>query len=268
MKDQENIALRRMHTVLTKTGQHSRLEAAQDQPKRFQAWAIPKLPSFRGTSSSGLITQLIKPWFGAPDRAGPIPPNRIGSGRIRCAARPMRPDPFLAGGSSPMRCDPARHCRIGRDPPDTLKKCRRCAAHRDSTVPFLHFSVIFFVYGLDLVVLQMLVVTVVVTVEVEVVMVVRAEEEVRVVREEEVRVVREEEVACQSQRSNFFGVQHKIAVMVPHFGTIEGKGFHLAVKEEWCINISMTIKTTNSLAWRTTTDDVYISLTSYLPQIN
>ncbi|MQL73282.1 hypothetical protein Taro_005640 [Colocasia esculenta] len=33
----------------------------------------------------------------------------------------MRPDPFLAGGSSPMRCNPARHCRIGRDPPDTLK---------------------------------------------------------------------------------------------------------------------------------------------------
>ncbi|MQL70911.1 hypothetical protein Taro_003221 [Colocasia esculenta] len=35
-----------------------------------------------------------------------------------------------------MRCDPSRHCRIGRDPPDTLKGCRRCAAHRDSTVPF------------------------------------------------------------------------------------------------------------------------------------
>ncbi|MQM11258.1 hypothetical protein Taro_044164, partial [Colocasia esculenta] len=40
------------------------------------------------------------------------------------------------------------------------------------------------------------------------------------------------EVAWHSQRSNFFGVQHKIAVMVPHFGTIEGKGFHLTVKEE------------------------------------
>ncbi|MQL72346.1 hypothetical protein Taro_004687 [Colocasia esculenta] len=84
------------------------------------------------------------------------------------------------------------------------------------------------------VVLQMLVVTVVVTVEVEVVTVVRAEE---------VRVVREEEVAWHSQRSNFFGVQHKIAVMVPHFGTIEGKGFHLTVKEEvnqW-IPIVMTV---------------------------
>ncbi|MQL73376.1 hypothetical protein Taro_005714 [Colocasia esculenta] len=93
------------------------------------------------------------------------------------------------------------------------------------------------------VVLQMLVVTVVVTVEVEVVTVVRAEEEVRVVREEEVRVVREEEVAWHSQRSNFMGVQHKIVVMVPQCGTIEDRSLDLAVKQEvhqW-IPIAMTL---------------------------
>ncbi|MQL99183.1 hypothetical protein Taro_031906 [Colocasia esculenta] len=129
---------------------------------------------------------------------------------------PDAPRSLLSRRIEPDAMRSARHCRIGRDPPDTLKGCRFYRAFK--------------------VVLQMLVVTVVVTV-------VRAEEEVRVVREEEVRVVREEEVAWHSQRSNFFGVQHKIAVMVPHFGTIEGKGFHLAVKEEvnqW-IPIVMTL---------------------------
>ncbi|MQL95293.1 hypothetical protein Taro_027960 [Colocasia esculenta] len=59
------------------------------------------------------------------------------------------------------------------------------------------------------VLLQMLEVAVVVTVEVEGVTVVREEEMVTVVREEEV-------VGWHSQRSNFFGVQHKILVIVLH----------------------------------------------------
>ncbi|MQL69069.1 hypothetical protein Taro_001339 [Colocasia esculenta] len=89
------------------------------------------------------------------------------------------------------------------------------------------------------VLLQMLEVTVVVTVEVEVV------EVVTVVREEEmVTVVREEEVVgWHSQRSNFFGMQPKILVMVPHCGTTKGRSLDLAVKQEvhqW-IPIAMTL---------------------------
>ncbi|MQL74711.1 hypothetical protein Taro_007084 [Colocasia esculenta] len=92
--------------------------------------------------------------------------------------------------------------------------------------------------GGRVVLLQMLEVTVVVTVEVEV-------EVVTVVGEEEmVTVVREEEVVgWHSQRSNFIGVQHKIVVMVPHCGTIEGRSLDLAVKQEvhqW-IPIAMTL---------------------------
>ncbi|MQM11229.1 hypothetical protein Taro_044134 [Colocasia esculenta] len=85
------------------------------------------------------------------------------------------------------------------------------------------------------VLLQMLEVTVVVTMEVEV---------VTMVREEMVTVVREEEVVrWHSKRSNFFGVQPKILVMVPQCGTIEGRSLDLAVKQEvhqW-IPIAMTL---------------------------
>ncbi|MQL90686.1 hypothetical protein Taro_023278 [Colocasia esculenta] len=77
----------------------------------------------------------------------------------------------------------------------------------------------------NVVLLQMLEVTVVVTMEVEVVTVVREKEIVTVVREEE-------EVEWHSQRSNFIGVQHKIVVMMPHYSTIEGRSLHLAVKQE------------------------------------
>ncbi|MQL68408.1 hypothetical protein Taro_000691 [Colocasia esculenta] len=74
------------------------------------------------------------------------------------------------------------------------------------------------------VLLQMLEVTVVVTMEVEmeVVTVVREEEMVTMVREEEV-------VGWHSHRSNFFGVQPKILVMVPQYGTIEDRSLDLAV---------------------------------------
>ncbi|MQL89618.1 hypothetical protein Taro_022190 [Colocasia esculenta] len=75
-----------------------------------------------------------KVWCAGSSRADLPESHRIKEDPMR--GSPDAPDPFLAGGSSPMRCDPARHCRIGRDPPDTLKGCRRCAAHRDSTVPF------------------------------------------------------------------------------------------------------------------------------------
>ncbi|MQL94079.1 hypothetical protein Taro_026734 [Colocasia esculenta] len=73
----------------------------------------------------------------------------------------------------------------------------------------------------------MLEVTVVVTVEVEVevVTVVRKEEMVTVVREEEV-------VGWHSQRSNFFGVQPKILVIVPHCSITEGRSLDLAVMQE------------------------------------
>ncbi|MQL99451.1 hypothetical protein Taro_032175, partial [Colocasia esculenta] len=75
---------------------------------------------------------LGKVWRAGSSRADPPESHRIREDPMRSS--PDAPDPFLAGGSSPMRCDPARHCRIGRDPPDTLKGCRRCAAHRDSTI--------------------------------------------------------------------------------------------------------------------------------------
>ncbi|MQL90355.1 hypothetical protein Taro_022945 [Colocasia esculenta] len=91
-----------------------------------------------------------------------------------------------------------------------------------------------------MVLLQMLEVTVVVTVEVEVevevVTVVRKEEMVTVVREEEV-------VGWHSQRNNFFGVQPKILVMVPHCSTTEGRSLDLAVMQkvqQW-IPIAMTL---------------------------
>ncbi|MQL94876.1 hypothetical protein Taro_027538 [Colocasia esculenta] len=90
--------------------------------------------------------------------------------------------------------------------------------------------------GGRVVLLQMLEVTVVVTVEVEVVTVVREEEMVTMIKEEEV-------VGWNSHRSNFMGVQHKIVVMVPQCGTIEGRSLDLAVKQEvhqW-IPIAMTL---------------------------
>ncbi|MQL98371.1 hypothetical protein Taro_031074 [Colocasia esculenta] len=77
----------------------------------------------------------------------------------------------------------------------------------------------------EVVLLQMLEVAVVVIVEVEVVTVVREEEMLIVLREEEV-------VGWHSQRSNFFGVQHKILVMVLHCSTIEGRSLVVAVMQE------------------------------------
>ncbi|MQL72982.1 hypothetical protein Taro_005315 [Colocasia esculenta] len=124
------------------------------------------------------------------------------------------------------------------DTPSPLDSPRlpNSASHDSMTTDRSSFCIAHYLKCIYVVLLQMLEVTVVETVEVEVVTVVREEEMVTVVREEEV-------VGWHSQRSNFIGVQHKIVVIVPQCGTIEGRSLDLAVKQEvhqW-IPIAMTL---------------------------